>query len=318
MDFGNISKLNLRDIWPKEALYFTPWLAEHINALGETLGMELELQKTEAAVGEFSLDLLAKDLGTGHTVIIENQLTQTDHDHLGKLLTYAAGFGASVVVWVAEHIRDEHQQTLDWLNQRTDEDTLFFGVVVEVIKIDESKPAYIFKPVVSPSEWQKSRKRKIVGATTEKGEMYRNYFQQLIDELREYHRYTNARVGQPQSYYSFTAGITGLSYVASFAQGDKARTELYIDFGDMEKNKSLFNWLNNHKDEIQEKLKEQLQWEKLEDKRASRIAVYREESVNFSEEELSQIKLWHIENLLSMKKAFAPFIKRGLKELSGP
>ena len=312
MDFGVITKLNLRDIWQKEAKHFTPWLAENINALGEALGMDIELKETEASVGDFSLDLLARDLGTGHTVIIENQLTQTDHDHLGKLLTYAAGFSASVVVWVAENVRDEHKQTLEWLNQRTDEDTLFFAVVIEVIKIDESKPAYIFKAVVAPSEWQKSRKRQ-AGAITEKGEMYRTYFQKLIDELREVHRYTNAKVGQPQNWYSFSSGVSGLTYNASFAQGNKARTELYIDLGDIEKNKALFNWLSEYKEDIHAKYGLELAWELLEDKRASRISAYKDGSIEDPEEELSKIKKWHIENLLKFKRVFTPYLKKGLK-----
>lgn len=316
MQFGKIKKLNPRDSWPKEAKDFTPWLADNIGALGEALGMELELKDTEATVGDFSLDLLAEDLGSGHTVIIENQLNQTDHDHLGKLLTYAAGFGASTVVWVAEVVRDENRQALEWLNQRTDEDTQFFGVVIEVFKIDDSKPAYSFKPVVSPSEWQKSKKRQASGTVSAKGVTYRNYFQALIDELREKYQFTNAKIGQPQNWYSFSSGISGILFGAVFVQGGKARTELYIDVGEGEKNKALFDWLYDQREEIHSKLGKQLEWERLDDKRASRIAVYRDGSIQSNEEELIQIKAWHVENLINFKKILTPLIKKGLKAIT--
>ncbi len=316
MQFGEIKKLNPRDIWPKEAKDFTPWLANNIGVLGKALGMELELKETEAAVGNFSLDLLAKDLGSGHTVIIENQLGQTDHDHLGKLLTYAAGFNASTVVWVVEVVRDEHRQALEWLNQRTDEDTQFFGVVVEVFKIDDSKPAYSFKPVVSPSEWQKSKKRQISGNISAKGEAYRNYFQALIDELRKKYQFTNAKIGQPQNWYAFSSGVSGIPFSAVFAQGGKARTELYIDVGNGEKNSALFDWLYNQKEEIHFQLGKELEWERLDDKRASRIAVYRDGSIQSNEEELTEIKAWHIENLINFKKILSPLIKKGVKAIT--
>jgi len=209
----------------------------------------------EANVGDFSLDLLAKDLGSTKTVIIENQLTQTDHDHLGKLITYAAGFSASIVIWISEVIREEHRQALDWLNQRTDSDTLFFGVIIEVVKIDDSKPAFNFKIVASPNEWQKSKTHRNSGSTiSTKGEKYRVYFQLLVDELREKYKFTGAKLGQPQNWYSFASGISGITYGAVFSQRGKVRAEIYIDLGDQEKNKQVFDLLQKEAVQIENAL----------------------------------------------------------------
>lgn len=315
-NFGELKKVPLRDIWSHEAQDFTPWLASNIEALGDALGLELELTEREASVGGFSLDLLAKDLGSSRTVIIENQLTQTDHDHLGKLLTYAAGFNASTVIWVSEVVRDEHRQALEWLNQRTDTETQFFAVVVEVLKIDDSKPAFNFKPVVFPNEWQKSKKQKTSTNSSSKGEKYRAYYQALIDELRENHKFTGARIGQPQNWYSFSSGIQGVLYSAVFAQGGKARAEIYIDQGDQEKNKMLFDALKEREDEITANYGSVLEWERLDDKRASRIAIYREGMIESSDSELEEIRKWHIDNLLKIKKVFTPQVQRTLRDIT--
>ncbi len=151
---------------------------------------------------------------------------------------------------------------------------------------------------------------------TAKGELYRNYFQQLIDELREKHSFTNAKVGQPQNWYAFSAGASGVSYNATFVQGEKVRTELYIDFGDIEKNKALFNYLHDRKEEIQDKFGDELVWEPLEEKRASRISVYRNGSIEADPAELAEIKDWHVDILIKLKSSMAPFIKKGLKEIA--
>ncbi len=300
-EFGSLKKLRPRDIWPNEAQDFTPWLASNLNFLGDVLGMDLELTKKEADVGAFSLDLLAQDIGTSRTVIIENQLTPTDHDHLGKLLTYASGYDASVVVWISEVLRDEHRQALEWLNQKTEGSTEFFGLTVEVLQIDESRPVPVFQPVVYPNDWQKGRPN---SQPTDKMRKYRDFFQVLIDELRDQHRFTNAKKGQYQSWYSFTSGFPGLTYGVSFAQGQRVRVELYIDTGDKETNKSIFDSMLDEQDAIERDLACSLEWERLDAKRASRIAVYREGSIDMEDDLLKEIRNWAVKYLLVFKDVF--------------
>jgi len=314
VSFGNLKRLNLRDIWSHEATEFTPWLAEHIADLGEALGLELELEQKEASVGDFSLDLLAKDLGTKRTVVIENQVTGTDHDHLGKLLTYASGFDASIVIWIAETIREEHRQALEWLNERTNDDTEFFGVVIEVLKVDESKPAYNFRPIVFPNEWKKSVNRSSSAEVSEKMERYRTYFQQLIDELRDVHKFTNAKTAQPQNWRYFCSGVPGFGYGMSFAQGNKVRTELYIDTGDNEKNKAVYDIIFKDKETIERDYGQSLSWERLDKRRGCRIALYRDGSIDMDIEALNEIKEWSITNLFQMRETFKDRLQRYLEQ----
>jgi hypothetical protein len=315
-DFGEIRPVNIREIWPNEATDFTPWLVDNIDRLGQALGMELEVQEREANVGDFSLDIMAKDLGTGRTVVIENQLTETDHDHLGKLLTYAGGFDAGVLVWIAKELRDEHRKALEWLNEQTGPDVDCFGVVIEVMRIDQSKPAFNFKPVVFPNEWQKD-KGGGRGPASPKGEAYREYFQGLIDELRTKHQFTGAKVGQPQNWYSFSSGVRGIIFSNSFAQGGKIRAEFYIDLEDKDRNKRLFDHLLEQKPEIEREFGERLSWERLDDRRACRIAVYREGSIAVPTAMRDELRKWSIENLLKLKRLLLPKAKQSLDQEGG-
>jgi hypothetical protein len=183
-----------------------------------------------------------------------------------------------------------------------------FGVVIEVIRIDDSKPAFNFKPVVFPNEWQKDKGggRTVASA---KGEAYRAYFQDLIDELRTKHKFTGAKVGQPMNWYSFSSGLRGVIFSNSFAQGGKVRAEFYIDLQDKDRNKKLFDALLAQKDTIENEYGGALTWERLDDRRASRIAAYREGSIDASEETRTELLRWSIENLLRLKKVVLPKAK---------
>jgi hypothetical protein len=141
--------------WAHEALEFTPWLAANLDRLGEAVGMALELRAREHPVGKYWLDLLLQD-AQERTVIVENQFGQTDHDHLGKLLTYCAGTEADVVIWIAERLNEEHIAALEWLNDSTVQGVGFFGVELELLRIGDSALAPHFHVVVKPNEWVKS------------------------------------------------------------------------------------------------------------------------------------------------------------------
>lgn len=310
------ARLKLTDVFDAgEAADFTPWLAENLEALSDALGLDLEFVQREAGVGDFSLDLLAKDLGSGRMVVIENQLNQTDHTHLGQLLTYAGGHDAGVVIWIAGSIREEHRQAVEWLNEKTDTDTEFFAVVVEVLQIDDSKPAYNFRPVAFPNDWQRITRRQAVANVSPRGERYRKYFQPLIDELREKHRFTGARVAQPQSWYAFSSGTAGILFSAVFASHDRARVEVYLGLPEREENKALFDWLLAQKDSIEKSCGFSLEWERLEERRACRISAVRAGSIDNSDTTLEEIRKWHIEKLLVIRKVFAPLLKAGMKEI---
>ncbi len=310
-ELASIQKVDLREVWPDEAQDFTPWLAEHLSELGDALGMELELQAREAPVGSYSLDILARDLGSDSPVVIENQLEPTDHPHLGQLLTYAAGFDANVIVWIAKEFRDEHREALDLLNHRTGEDTQFFGVEVELWKIDNSRPAVNFKLVATPNEWQKQTVSNARAAdnVSEQRERYQTFFQKLMDTLREEHNFTKARKAQPQNWQTFSAGhAQRVQYGANFALGKRARVEVYIDNGDKDWNKNLFDKLLEDKESIESDLQEPsaLEWERLDNRRASRIAAVRQGSIDDDEGELEETRNWMAEKLLDFKRVFGP------------
>src|SRR5262245_4847212 len=189
---GRLEKINLRDYWSREATEFTPWLAEpeNIRLLGETLRLDLEVDRTEADVGPFRADILCRDLDSNTSVLIENQLERTDHTHLGQIITYASGLDAARIVWVAPTFTEEHRSALDWLNRVTGEHLHFFGVEVELWRIGNSPAAPRFNVVAKPNDWVKTVREKASGggASAERATAYRA----LWDSLSAYLAQNNA------------------------------------------------------------------------------------------------------------------------------
>ena len=163
---GRLEQVDLRAVWTTEPTAFTPWLAEpeNLDVLGQTLGLNLETESVEKEVGSFRADIVCRDTGDDSSVLIENQLERTDHDHLGKLLTYGASLQAVTVVWLAAHFRDEHRAALDWLNRITREDIRFFGLEIELWRIGNSPIAPKFNIVSMPNDWSRSVAPAIGGA----------------------------------------------------------------------------------------------------------------------------------------------------------
>lgn len=307
LELGTIEKVDIREVWPTEDDHFTPWLGENLDKLGAELGLDLELAETEAQVGTFKLDVRANDANTKGDVVIENQFGQTDHSHLGQLLTYAGGFDAQAVVWIAERFRDEHREALDFLNHRTGEETQFFGVEIELWRIGSSVAAPHFNVVATPNEWRKQTVRVVrSGQVSDRRERYREFFQQLIDTLREEHRFTGARKGQPQSWYSFASGFSSLTYGANFTQERDARVELYIDRNDKDWNEDRFDKLFDQKGALEAALDDTLLWQRLDNRRACRISVTRPASIDDDDESLVRTREWMIERLLRFKEVFGP------------
>lgn len=295
-DLGSLKKLKAQTVWPGEATSFTPWLAANLGKLGAVLGLELEPLQTEAPAGTFSLDILARDLAGQRHVVIENQFGSTNHDHLGKILTYAAGYDAATIVWIAEDFREEHRQALDWLNQHTGTEVNFFGVVLELLQIDDSLPACHFKLVAFPNQWTKNRVART--PVSAKGEAYRAFFQPLIDLARTKHHFAGMRTALAQNWISFSASFPGAAYNVSFTY-DRVRVELYMDAGE-----AIYPKLLQDKAAIEDELGEELSWEPLEERLASRIAVYREAKVTDDPASLDSVRGWALDQLVRFRNVF--------------
>ncbi|WP_422485414.1 DUF4268 domain-containing protein [Gudongella sp. DL1XJH-153] len=291
---GKIEKVDLRTIWKHEALDFTTWLAreENIELLSNEIGIEMQVAGTEVSVGSFSVDILAENINDGSKIIIENQLEQTNHDHLGKLITYASGLDASNIIWVFKYIREEHRRAIDWLNEITNSDVNFFAIQVELWKIGESLPAPKFKIISSPNDWAKA-----VRSSVNKGELNESG----LFQLEFWEGFSNFMTGKTSSFklgqyharhwYNSNIGVNHirLAFVVS-VKYNFIRCEIYIP-----DNKDLYYKLYDNKDSIETELGFNLEWEELPHAKGSRISIKKEIDDLESKYEIANAYKWYYE-----------------------
>lgn len=268
---GKIIRItDLRSVWPHEAKDFTKWLAQEDNLalLSDTIDIELEFEERESSVGSFNVDILAKEIGTNRRVIIENQLEDTNHDHLGKLITYASGKGAEVIIWVVKRARDEHRQAIEWLNQHTDSNIGFFLLEIELWQIGNSEKAPRFNIVEKPNDWSKTMKTIEGLSDTDllKLEFWTS-FNDAMTSNSKFRRYFRTRKASSQHWYDLSIGSSAYHVGLTInTQKQSVGVELYIN-----DDKDLFENFKKHKDEISRMLESEVIWR--EAKKACRIFI---------------------------------------------
>jgi hypothetical protein len=304
MVLAKLKQVGPRKLWPEEDKDFTPWLSskEGLTLLGEKLGMELELENTEVTVGNYRADIVAKDTLTNSHIVIENQLSQTDHDHIGKLLTYAASFDAKAIVWIAENIRAEHRQTIDWLNNITMKDVDFYGIEIELLQIGDSPYAPNFKIVSQPNEGT----RVIRTGTMTKGDTLKlEYWTAFNDYLTSHGKPVNIRTAFPQHWYDVSIGKSGAHIALTLRTNMKdIGCEIYMGGDDA---KELFQFLIRDTAAIEE-VTGPLEWHELPEGKASRI-VARKALDPTQKDKWDSCFQWYLDYITKFKKEFVPRIK---------
>lgn len=307
INLGQLKEIkDLREVWPHEALDFTPWLAEECNlaSLADAVGLEITVDETESKVGDFNVDIYARETSTDRRIIIENQLEDTNHDHLGKLITYASGKGADIVIWIVKRAREEHRAAIEWLNNHTDENISFFLIEIKLYKIGNSDPAVKFEIVEKPNNWTKEVKKQ---TATAPAQQFRLEYWTAFNE----YSFTNAvfaknfKKRKPGTDHWMTLSLGSSAYhldICTLKNRNAISVELYIS-----DDKSIFQQLLRHKGEIESEIGLELDWRELPDKKASRIII--EKSVNLDNPGEWNLQFdWIIDMCIKFKSAFKKYI----------
>lgn len=302
---GKIERVPLRQVWPHEAYDLTRWLEENFDVLNDVMGLSLVAAQREQAAGAFSVDLVAQD-ADGRTVIIENQLERSNHDHLGKLITYTAMTDANVAIWIVSEPRPEHVRAVSWLNDSAPAD--FYLLKIEGIRIAGSPPAPLLTLIVQPSAGGRQA-GKIKKDLAEEPSIRRRFWTQLLDRARHRTRLHAAISPTDGSWVSASAGKPGLAFNYSVTQ-HAGQVELYIDRGSAEANLAIFHQLLSHKDAIEESFGGPLDWQPLEGRQACRIRK-RLDGVGYSDQaRWSELQEELIDAMIKLEHALRIYINQ--------
>lgn len=306
MKLGKIKRItDIRSVWHHEEKDFSKWLAqdENLKQLSDTIGIDIVLEERESSVGNFSVDLYALEEGTERRIIIENQLEDTNHDHLGKLITYASGKGAEVIIWVVKRARDEHRQAIEWLNQNTGVNIGFFLVEIELWQIDDSAIAPKFNVVERPNDWAKQMKN--VDSLSETKQLQLHFWQQLSEYIKSNDSYAKEftpRKAQPQHWYDLSVGSSSYHIGLTVnTQKNRLGAEIYIP-----DDKDKFAMFKEHAPEIEKLIGEKVEWR--EATKATRIITLHSCDIS-KEEQWDDAFNWLMDKALIFKRIVKQFDK---------
>ncbi len=272
-NIGKLIEVDVRDLWKHEQYDFSNWLSkeENINYLNDILGLTLIEVNKEEYVGPYRCDIVAKDETSGITVVIENQLDGTNHDHLGKIITYASGLDAKTIVWIVKNAKEEHRAAIDWLNNNTNGDINFFLIEIHAYKIGNSEPAPKFEVIEKPNGFVKQSKsissdKKLNKSQSERLVFWEQFNQVVISRGKPF----NLRKVSADHWYDISIG-TSEAHIAIdlISKNNYIVVEFYIH-----DSKVLFDKLYASKDSIEKDLGFNMVWDRLDGKKASRIKYY--------------------------------------------
>ena len=235
--------------------------------MNEILGLTLIEVEKEINVGPYRCDIVATDETSGLKVIIENQLESTNHDHLGKIITYASGLDAKVIVWIVKEAKEEHRAAIEWLNNYTSSEIDFFLIEIHAYKIGDSNPAPKFEVVEKPNDFVKRSKNKDDGELNSSQTERLIFWKQFNDRVALKGKPFNIRKPTTDHWYDIAIGTSAAKIAVDLVNKENCIIlELYIH-----SDKDLYDSLYEKKNEIEGETGLTFEWNRLDSKKACRI-----------------------------------------------